>query len=196
LGEYVDRKDVLAKYLSMYHVIENFMFKSQIVKLERKVVGSMFSIRDFKRLYNVVNVFETKAAENLVRSVFSLLHNGAPFGSFAFSRWRAFLQAENANLAKIQEFLANFIPPNQAGNVAGNFFEYFSTLLYQVRNSIVHNKETEFHISSETYSVGCGLVIEKYLLPVLEEFVFLAMAEDNDVVWYRSNSIALWDQTA
>ncbi|PTR29549.1 hypothetical protein [Pseudomonas sp. GV085] len=196
LGEYVDRKDVLAKYLSMYHVIENFMFKSQIVKLERKVVGSMFSIRDFKRLYNVVNVFETKAVENLVRSVFSLLHNGAPFGTFAFSSWQTFLQVENANLAKIQEFLANFMPPNQASNVAGNFFEYFSTLLYRVRNSIVHNKETEFHISSETYSVGCGLVIEKYLLPVLEEFVFLAMAEDNDVVWYRSNSIALWDQSA
>lgn len=196
LGEYVDRKDVLAKYLSMYHVIENFMFKSQIVKLERKMVGTMFSIRDFKRLYKAVDDHETKAVGALVRSVFSLVHNGAPFGTFAFSSWQAFLVAENANLANIHGFLANFMPPNQGSNVTGNFFEYFSTLLYQVRNLIVHNKETEFHLSSETYSIGSRLVIEKYLLPVLEEFVFLAMAEDNDVVWYRSNSIALWDQTA
>ena len=196
LGEYLDRTDVLAKYLSMYHVIENFMIKSQIVKLERKANGSMFSIRDFRRLNKAVDVSEMDAVEKLVKSVFSLPYAAGNFGDFAFSSWKTFLLAQAASIADINTFLGNLIYNSQVVNSTAQFVKHFSTLVYQIRCSIVHNKETEFHISNETYSFGCGLVMEQYLLPMLEEFVFLAMAEDNDVVWYRSNSIALWNQTA
>ncbi|MNC16494.1 hypothetical protein D3C75_643490 [compost metagenome] len=196
LGEYLDRTDVLAKYLSMYHVIENFMIKSQIVKLERKANGSMFSIRDFRRLNKAVEISEMDAVEKLVKSVFCLPYASGKFEDFALSSWNTFLGTQAALGADITAFLLNFTNSSQVINSTAQFAKYFSTLVYQIRCSIVHNKETEFHISNETYSVGCGLVMEQYLLPMLEEFVFLAMAEDNDVVWYRSSSIALWNQTA
>lgn len=196
LGEYLDRTDVLAKYLSMYHVIENFMIKSQIVKLERKANGSMFSIRDFRRLNKAVDVSEMDAVEKLVKSVFYLPYTTSNFGDFAFSSWNSFLHTQTASSADITAFLKNFVNNSQAINSTAQFIKHFSIIVYQIRCSIVHNKETEFHISNETYSIGCRLVMEQYLLPMLEEFVFLAMAEDNDVVWYRSNSIALWNKSA
>ena len=196
LGEYQDRKDVLAKYLSMYHVVENFMIKSQIVKLERKTNGGMFSIRDFRRLNKAVDISEVDAIEKLVKSIFSLPYAAVSFGDFAFSTWQSFLGAQTASSLDINGFLSNLINGNQTINTTTQFIRYFSTLIYQMRCSIVHNKETEFHISNETYGVGCRLVMEQYLLPVLEEFVFLAMADDNDVVWYISNSIKLWNISA
>jgi hypothetical protein len=196
LGEYLDRSDVLAKYLSMYHVVENFMIKSQIVKLERKANGTMFSIRDFRRLNKAVDISEVNAIDKLVKSIFSLPYSTGNFGDFAFSSWQNFLTAQAASILEINNFLLNLIGSNQVINSVAQFINYFSTLIYQMRCSIVHNKETEFHISNETYSAGCRLVMEQYLLPMLEEFVFLAMAEDNDVVWYRSNSITLWNLTA
>lgn len=195
LGEYLDRTDVLAKFLSMYHVIENFMVKSQIVKLERKANGSMFSIRDFRRLNKAVDTSEMDAIDKLVKAIFSLQYSAARFGDFAFASWQTFRGAQAANLVDIDKFLNNLINSDNAIITAGQFPKFFSTLIYQMRCSIVHNKETEFHISSETYALGCELIMEQYLLPTLEEFVFLAMAEDNDVVWYRSNSIMLWNPT-
>lgn len=196
LGEYLDRTDVLAKFLSMYHVVENFMIKSQIVKLERKANGSMFSIRDFRRLNKVVDTSEAVAIDNLVKAIFGLPYLAVNFGVFAFTSWQQFRAVQAANLVDIEGFIDNLINNNNSITTVGQFAKFFSTLIYQMRCSIVHNKETEYHISNETYSLGCQLVMEEYLLPTLEEFVFLAMAEDNDVVWYRSNSIILWSQTA
>ncbi|PVZ41317.1 hypothetical protein [Pseudomonas sp. CC120222-01a] len=196
LGEYLDRKDVLAKFLSMYHVIENFMIKSQIVKLERKANGAMFSIRDFRRLNKAVDISEVDAIEKLVKSIFSLSYATGNFGDFALTTWRNFLTTHAASGLEIDTFLSSLINGSQTINSSIQFIRYFSTLIYQMRCSIVHNKETEFHISNETYSTGCRLVMEQYLLPTLEEFVFLAMAEDNDIVWYRSNSIKLWSLSA
>lgn len=196
LGEYVERRDVLSKYLSIYHVIENFMFKSQIVKLERANQGVMFSIRDFKRLYKSVDIDEPKAVGKLVSSVFDLPYKNGTFGSDALTKWENFRVANAADAAEIDAFLAKLISPGAPYSPLNNFRTYFSTLLYQIRCSIVHNKETEFHISSETYTRGCALVLEQFFLPILEEFVFLAMAEDNPIVWYRQDKISLWDMTA
>lgn len=196
LGEYVDRQDVLSKYLSIYHVIENFMFKSQIVRLERANQGVMFSIRDFKRLYKSVDIDEQKAVGKLVSAVFDLPYKNGLFGTDALTKWDAFLAAHAADRAEIDSFLAKLISPAMPYTPIGNFRTYFSTLLYQIRCSIVHNKETEYHISSETYTNGCALVLERFFLPILEEFVFLTMAEDNSIVWYRQDKITLWDKTA
>lgn len=52
ISEYNHQKDILDKYLRIYHVFENFMYKSPLVKLERESSGEVFSIRDFKRMYD------------------------------------------------------------------------------------------------------------------------------------------------
>lgn len=191
LGEYVERDDALSKFLSIYHVVENFMFRFPIVKLERSNNGAMFSIRDFKRLYKGVDVNELNALEDLVKTAFQLNHVSGNFGAFVQLKWDAFLVANAADMNAIGGFLTKV----QGGMYvsSGGFAKYFASLVYKVRCSIVHNKETEYHISSENYADGCNVVFEQYLLPMLEEFVFLLLSEDNPLVWYRTHSIALWD---
>ncbi|PIB69579.1 hypothetical protein [Pseudomonas sp. 2995-3] len=215
LGEYIEREDALSKFLSIYHVVENFMFRAPIVKLERSNNGAMFSIRDFKRLYKGVDVNELGALEYLVRSSFSLIHHvpepvavpavpavpavlavpvavpAAPvsFGQFAKTSWVGFLATNVQQKNLIDDFLAK-VGSSYNGV---SFDKFFASLIYRIRCSIVHNKETEYHISSENYFGACCLIFEGYLLPMLEEFVFLLLCEDNSLVWYRSSSIALWD---
>ncbi|MGL5090177.1 MAG: hypothetical protein ACRC8B_04435 [Aeromonas sobria] len=106
LGEYNNRKDILSKYLSMFHIIENFMYREPIVGLERASTGAMFSIRDFKRLYKSIDMDEKKALSNLFKKTFSLNFNGQEFKNFAFNGWQQFVQTKQADdIANINSFL-------------------------------------------------------------------------------------------
>lgn len=196
MGEYVDRADVLSKYLSIYHVVENFMFKSPIVRLERARGGVMFSIRDFRTLYKAVETSEINAIKDLMAHAFLLPFNTSTIGAVIYKYWRDFLVAHAVHESDIDTFLTKIgMNKSSVANLDG-FRVFFAKALYYIRCSIVHNKETEFHISSETYCKGCKLVLEEFYLPALEELIFLLISKDNDVVWYKSDSIALWNQTA
>lgn len=194
MGEYVDRKDVLSKYLSIYHVVENFMFKSPIVKLERARGGVMFSIRDFRALYNEVEKKEVEAIIDLMKGAFLLPFNGSTIGHEIYRAWNDFLAVHVANEQDIDAFLAKLGMKKSSVSDLNSFRNFFARTLYRIRCSVVHNKETEFHISSETYCDGCRLVMEEFYLPSLEELIFLLICKDNSVVWYRSDSIALWNR--
>lgn len=66
LSEYNAEKNLLDKYLRLYQVIENFMVRLPIVYLERKHNGKMFTIREFKRLYQGVIENEHKMLKNML----------------------------------------------------------------------------------------------------------------------------------
>jgi len=71
LSEYNDQqKDILDKFLRMYHIIENFMYKYPICELEQKTGGKMFSIRDFRNMYSKVNKDELDSLKRFIRKVF------------------------------------------------------------------------------------------------------------------------------
>lgn len=197
LGEYNNRKDILSKYLSIFHIIENFMYREPIVGLERASTGAMFSIRDFKRLYKSIDMDEKKALSNLFKKTFSLNFNGQEFKNFAFTGWQQFVQNKQADeIASIHSFLQS-LSINDVDKInTGNYYDFIARLVYFIRCSIVHNKETELHISSEKYPYGCKLLLEDYLLSFLEEMIFLLICQENTLVWYSSNSIYLWEENA
>lgn len=196
MGEYIDRKDALSKYLSIYHVIENFTFKHPIVKLEKKNNGAMFSIREFKSLYKAVETNELDAVKLLIKAAFPLQLNATTIGDEIYSSWKSFIATHAGDLAAIEDFLKKLDTSTTQVTEINTFKNFFSTVLYRIRCSIVHNKETEYHISSENYTDGCRLVLQDFYLPALEELIFLLIAKENDVVWYKNDSIALWSNTA
>lgn len=196
LGEYNNRSDVLSKYLSIFHVVENFMFKEPIVRLERSSPGAMFSIRDFKRLYKSVDMDEQKAVKNLLKQAFKIDFNGAQFKFFAYQEWEDFLARNTTVKPQIDGFLQLLSITDSANVNRGNFYDFISRVVYQLRCSIVHNKETEFHVSSEIYPEGCKLILEDFLLRFLEEMIFLLVSRNNSIVWYTSESIRLWRESA
>jgi hypothetical protein len=196
LGEYNNRNDILSKYLSIFHIIENFMYKEPIVGLERTLPGSMFSIRDFKRLYKSIDMDEKKALSNLFKKTFNIPFKGHEFKVFAHDEWNSFLQRNTSEITNIYAFLQSLSINDYNSLNQNNFYDFISRVVYYIRCSVVHNKETEVHISSEKYPQGCKLLFEDYLLSFLEEMIFLLICKENDLVWYSSKSISLWKESA
>jgi hypothetical protein len=194
LSEYNSREEILLKYLTIYHVIENFMFKRPIVELERQKNGEMFSIRDFRRLYEGVEMAEADALRKLFNAVFQMQAlPGTTFMQHVAARWGSLVptvsQADiNAALGTIG--LTITFADLQGPNVA----PCFSKLVYAIRNAIVHNKETEFHLTYASMDMSPSLcaLLEEFLLPSLEEICFALIGKPNTAFWYQNREIQLY----
>lgn len=196
-SEYNERKSTLAKYLSLYHVFENFMFKSPLVELERKYGGNMFSIRDFRRLYREIEKSELSVLKRLFKEVFpKTAKPGFTYQQIVEDRWATYCPAPKINdleqlltrlnISKGQNSLAHVdFPGNESAG-------YFAQIVYAVRNVIVHNTETEWHLTNKTLDeVSCHL-LEDFLMPCMEEIGFALMSTKNQHVWYDHETIALY----
>jgi hypothetical protein len=197
MSEYNSRTDLLAKYLSIYHVIENFMFKLPIVELERRRNGQMFSMRDFRKLYEDIHLSEMNAIKRLMRVVFEFTPvPGQKFREIICDRWNAFCPA--ADITQLDALLErlgvergdSFL--KHADFVGDNAAKYFGQIVYKVRCVIVHHTETEWHLSYATLDGITKLLLEKFLLPSLEEICFAFVGESNLHVWYRNQYLTLY----
>ncbi|QPH37861.1 hypothetical protein [Pedobacter endophyticus] len=71
---------------------------------------------------------------------------------------------------------------------------FYTTVVYMFRNSMVHNRETEFHLMHETLSPEIKQFIESFLIPTMEELVILLTIERNDIVWYSNAKINVYQE--
>jgi len=193
LSEYNSRNDPLLKFLTIYHVVENFMFKRPIVELERRQGGRMFSIRDFRRMYNEVDMGEAKALSKLFTAAFQVITSGAnTIEQRVLARWLALLTI--APVIDIEAALREMgIHKQHSQFVAGNQAPaFFSDLVYTMRCAIVHNKETEFHLTYASLTNGFTALIESFLLRSLEELCFILIGVQNQHVWYSNRDMKLY----
>ncbi len=199
LSEYNNqREDILDKFLRMYHIIENFMFKNPICELEQRTGGNMFSIRDFKRLYSKVSKDELDSLRRFIRKVFEVNYDTASnFGRHTRSEWDRFINSRSSDphsdidslltqlgVLNINQFCNN-IPSNEFPN-------FYSKTVYQFRCSIVHNKETEFHFTHSNMPRMVPILLENFILPSLEKIVFKLVVEKNRLISYSHPVLRLW----
>jgi hypothetical protein len=197
LSEYNYEKDILNKYLRLYHVIENFMYKVPIVEMMTLSGGEMFSIRHFKTLYSKVDKTETAALDDFIKAIFAI--HKLPLVTFKQSVQAAWLSLPG--LAGFDEIGINSfldilkIPyQNATAATAGNILTFYCKLIYQVRNSIVHNKETEYHILHSTLNPVVPFLLQNFLFPSLEEICFKLIIETNTKVKYTQPFLKLYHE--
>ena len=65
-------------------------------------------------------------------------------------------------------------------------------MVYAIRNAIVHNKETEFHLTYATLDSTICALIESFVIPCLEEICFALVGSQNDYVWYLNKELKLY----
>lgn len=196
ISEYNSTKDILDKYLRLYHVIEDFMYKSSLVKLELEKSGAIFSIRDFKRMNKEISNFEIEALEKFILKFLALEHaTGVTFKTRFFSQWQSLLSFYPGGELEIENVLKKFIITIKFVDIKeGGLKAFLSQLIYNVRNSIVHNKSTEFHLTYNNMDNDTFKLMSIYLLKVMEEIVFyLVSKHNNDLVWFRNTSMMLWE---
>lgn len=204
LSEYNSQHDILDKYLRIYHLIEHFMFRKPIVQLERRRNNLPFSIRDFRTLYKNIDQSEADAIRALLKAVFVLeIEPHLSFSNKIFADWQA-LGGHIADINQLNSLFELMLINGKSPFVYADVNEamladIFPKLVYAFRNSIVHNKATEFHLNHETMTVHhatgnvAQTVIERFLLPCLEEISFYLIIEDNDLVWYHNPHLVLFN---
>lgn len=205
LSEYNAQEDILDKYLRIYHLIEHFMFRMPIVNLERKRNNLPFSIRHFRTMYRHVEKNEQDALKDLIKAVMTLdIEPGITFTAKMLPDWLAIHPGTIVDINHINRLFELLQISGQSNPVlyqnvnADRLPDIFAKLVYAFRNSIVHNKATEFHLNHETLTnepeVGSAprVLIENLLLPWLEQISFYLIIEDNDLVWYHNPHLTLF----
>jgi hypothetical protein len=200
-SEYNSRPELLAKYLTLYHVIENFMVRLSIVRLERENQGRMFSIRDFQRLYQQIERNELAALQSLCDEVFSLdAKPGVTFNDHLMANWNALARAAQVDLDDalarlgLRKGKGQLLKCNDFTAHAVAFSSHLAKLIYAVRNAIVHNKATEFHLTFATLDASLKILLEQFLVPSLEELCFALVTENNTQLWYSRPELALYKE--
>ncbi len=198
LSEYNNHDDLLLKYLVIYHVVENLMFKLPIVKLEREKAGHMFSIRDFQRLYTSVKQSERPALVALFKTFVSA--NATPTETFSariVNRWNNIVPG--VATADLERSLSELGVTNGGGPFRFGDFQdngacadHFASMVYAVRCAVVHNKETELHLTHTALDAGSEALIRDFLIPSLEEICFYLIGSPNNDVWYDSKQLMLY----
>jgi len=196
LSEYNSRDELLAKYLTIYHVFENLMLKLPIVELERQQAGRVFTMRDFKRLYKQVDMNELDALKRLFDKALRLEFTpGLTFEHHIVARWQG-LTASTSDLENAIRILG--LKKNNSPlafndfNAGGECTRYFTQMVYQTRCAIVHNKETELHLTCANLDAGFTTLIEQFLIPSLEELCFFLISAPNPHVWYSQKELLLY----
>lgn len=203
LSEYNEKNDILDKFMRIYHVIENFMYRKPICEL---MGNTTFSIRDFKRLYDKVSVNEIKAIQELFDSILEedFVTTSGAVVKLKTELCTQFNDYYNNNIATIFSdgqlnlFVTSVAVGKKYHNILdGNVSEQkmkenFYKIVYGIRCSIVHNKEIEKHINHHNLSTQMKDFLDNCLLLALEKIIYHLLYTTSNAIRYSDNKIYLY----
>ncbi len=196
-GEYNSHDEILSKYLSIYHIIENFMFRYPIVKLSNDTISNeMIGVREFKSLYKSTDINEADALKKLLKVCFDININGSGIKienviESYYKELDSLPRFSDKDCNALFKSLSIQKTYNKNEGVAG-VKSLFPTLLYKVRCSIVHNKETEYHIINSKINETMQIVLDDFLMKSMEFIIFSLISKVNDIVWYKNQHLELY----
>lgn len=197
LNEYNNHIYVLDKYLKLYHIIENFMYKHKICRLEREKNGIPFHIRDFQILYDRFKVKEIECIQDFFKDVLQLNNNTDKFINVLVTSWESLEIIDSTKIPHINTLFIQLGFKTSTYNyerIKANLdHSMFSLITYKIRNAIVHNKDSENHFESINLPEGAKFLLENFLIPNLEKIVFHLIINKNDLVWYENNHLLLYE---
>ena len=179
LNELNQAPDILNRFLRLYHTLEYLVYRVYLVNLVNRVGGSKLFVREF-----ITSAESMKKGEK---------------DSFK----KNFKEIFNTDLTpKIQPDLAPISTPDviaflKEKNIVNGFdasnIQKVSELIYGIRCCIVHNKESEYHMTisnSEDYEIIIPLI--RKLLEVFEELVIKKLFQNHSAINYSQKSVNLY----
>lgn len=195
LNEYNNQKYLLDKFLKLYHIIENFMYKQKVCKLQRERLGSPLQIRDFQTLYDRFSSNESSSIQEFFSNVFSINYDANTFEVLIKNEWNQLEVLDPTKPTEIDTLFnslalkSNYNYNNLKTNINGAMF---ANIVYKIRNSIVHNKDSETHFESTNLPSGAKFILEKFFIPNLERIVYHLIINKNEIVWYDNDKLLLY----
>ncbi|WP_299181946.1 hypothetical protein [uncultured Neptuniibacter sp.] len=200
ISELNHSNDILGTFLSMYHVIESFMFKIPIVNLADSNGGNLFSLRDLRRLGEAVKDSEPTLLAKLFKEeemgeFWEREINGTKFKDIVSSEISLFYTEPYWSDPDCEEFLShlNIKNTNTYADLCTHLnADKYAKMLYKVRCAIVHNKETELHLSYFNINQTIEKVLNDALIKPLLLLISDLITDKSSKVWYTGPELKLY----
>ncbi|MCI5726591.1 MAG: hypothetical protein MR274_03470 [Clostridium sp.] len=200
LNEYNIHKYPLDKYLRLYQILENFMYKSKICELSTKMDYRMLTIRDFKKLNETISKKEYETLSDFIKKVGELTFEGKKYKDILMEKWKSTGVKTSQEVRESIERSFNDLDIEKSPgkkydiNTIDNnaLINIFPKLIYNIRNSIVHNKITEFHLSYSNLDSDIIFILERFIIGSLENMIYRLILNKNSVVWYEQSQLSLY----
>jgi hypothetical protein len=206
LGEVNSCDNILDTFLTTYHVLENYMIRSEVSSVLSNSAGPRFQrVRDFKRLGQQTAASEITHLTNLFKKCWQVQIGDSNLQTTLEQSFSAIKLETEWDDGEFDEFLVqlgvlkrngNQITLLQGFNDEQGLQNNFIKLVYSIRCSIVHNKATEFHLSNEELrrkSIRV-LVIVKWCLPVMFRLAFglPSSSPDMNPIHYQTRQLLFY----
>ena len=185
ISEWNNCTDVLNGFLKMYQILEYMIYRKEFVSIVKGANIKQSFVRQIKGLDRKYSNSERDAFKKGFKEVLSTFSGGAITS--------AMITNEAENFCKKyypcngSSYMQNAITdPNQIDNCIAMF-------IYDTRCSIVHNKESEFHISSINYEIYKPIVpLMKNVMNVVGEKIIETISKDSNCIQFDNPSIPLY----
>lgn len=176
--------DTITRFLKLYHIIEYLVYRRELVEIEKKARINRTFIRE---IHSFTGKSQSDNEFNVLKKNFKKI-------------FEAEILADAFDLNPLSIGEADFLrtywninvqPPANRFNQRDG--DTIANLIYRLRNSIVHNKESEFHITTsnpDDYADVLGLI--KRLITRLEKQIFDKISSDSPVISYQNQNIQLY----
>lgn len=199
LSEYNYSNDLLNKYFLLYTIIENFMYRKPIAAMLRS--QEEFSIRGFKDFYSKIDSGELNKLKDLFKEIMNVAYmDGNSIYTDIEGKLNEF-EANNGNdlsllivfLKKMRVYDKSF-ELDEAKLNAGLKDKYFAEITYQLRNSILHNTATEFHLTHYELSQNEIIVnfLKDFMIPTLEKIILHLIVTNDNLISYEKEAMILY----
>lgn len=199
LSEYNYSNDLLNKYFLLYTIIENFMYRKPIATMLR--TQDDFSIRDFKAFYSKIDSGESYKLKDLFTKIMDIEYTpGNSIYSDIENKLNTFKVNNENDLSELIKFLKKMRVYSKTFQLDENSLrsclkdKYFAVITYQLRNSILHNTATEFHLTHYELSKNEIIVnfLKDFMIPILEKIVLHLIVTNDSLISYEKESMILY----
>lgn len=199
LSEYNYSNDLLNKYFLLYTIIENFMYRKPIANMLR--IHDDFSIRDFKDFYSKIDSREGNKLKDLFQEIMDIEFSpDNTIYAYIENKLNSFKLNNGNDLTSLINFLKKMRVYNKKFELdetmlRGNLKDkYFAEITYQLRNAILHNTATEFHLTHYELSKNETIVnfLKNFMIPILEKIILHLIISNHNLISYEDNIITLY----
>lgn len=184
INELNHSSDIITRFLKLYHILEYLVYRAELVQIEVKARLNRTFIREIHGFTGKGQ--SDKEFEVFKRNFKEIFRSEIATGAFQLN---PLTQQEGAFL---RSYWGITIPAatNLFNHTDGNSI---SMLIYRLRNSIVHNKESEFHITTTNPDDYIDVIdLIKRFIQKLEKQVFDKISSDSASISYQNKHIELY----
>lgn len=180
ISEWNDCKDVLSAFLKMYQILEYIVYRKEFVDIINGANIKQSFVRHIKGVDRKFSNDERGVFTKGIKDIFSF--NGRVNMINVTSDVEDFCKKYYPLNKNGDTYMtrANLVDTNQVDNCIAKF-------IYDTRCSIVHNKESEFHMTTINYSEYASI------LPLMQDIMEIVGNEVFDVMSNHENKIAFKD---